>query len=43
MLRTLFTSSSGLRGHQELLDVIGNNLANVNTTGFNLHFSSHVK
>lgn len=34
MLRSLFTSSSGLRGHQQYLDVVGNNLANVNTTGF---------
>lgn len=34
MIRTLYTSSSGLRGHQRYLDVVGNNLANVNTTGF---------
>lgn len=34
MLRTLFTSSAGLRGHQSLLDVVGNNLANANTTAF---------
>lgn len=34
MLRSLFTASSGLRGHQQYLDVVGNNLANVNTTGF---------
>lgn len=34
MIRSLFTSSSGLRGHQQQLDVVGNNLANVNTHGF---------
>lgn len=34
MLRSLFTASSGLRAHQQFLDVVGNNLANVNTTGF---------
>lgn len=34
MIRSLFSSSSGLRAHQELLDVIGNNLANANTTGY---------
>ena len=34
MIRSLFTSSSGLRGHQQYLDTVGNNLANVNTYGF---------
>jgi flagellar hook protein FlgE len=34
MIRSLFTSSSGLQAHQRFLDVVGNNLANVNTTGF---------
>ncbi|MDA1014522.1 MAG: flagellar hook-basal body complex protein [Planctomycetota bacterium] len=34
MIRSLFTSASGLRGHQTQLDVVGNNLANVNTHGF---------
>lgn len=34
MIRSLFSSASGLRGHQQLLDVVGNNLANANTTGF---------
>ena len=33
-IRSLFTSSSGLRGHQQYLDTVGNNLANVNTHGF---------
>jgi flagellar hook protein FlgE len=28
------TAVSGLKVHQEMLDVVGNNLANVNTTGF---------
>ncbi len=30
----LFTGLSGLRSHQRFMDVIGNNLANVNTPGF---------
>lgn len=34
MLRTLYSSSSGLNAHQKYLDVVGNNLANVNTQGF---------
>ena len=34
MLRSLFAAASSLRNHQTALDVIGNNLANVNTTGF---------
>jgi len=34
MLRSLFTGISGLRNHQTLLDVIGNNISNVNTVGF---------
>ncbi len=34
MIRNLFTATSGLQGHQTLLDVVGNNLANVNTTAF---------
>lgn len=34
MLRSLFAGISGLRVHQEMLDVTGNNIANVNTTGF---------
>ena len=28
------TGVSGLRAHQRLLDVVGHNIANVNTTGF---------
>lgn len=34
MLRSMFTGISGLRTHQQMMDVTGNNIANVNTTGF---------
>ena len=34
MLRSLFSGISGLRAHQAMLDVTGNNIANVNTVGF---------
>lgn len=34
MLRSLFTGVSGVKAHQTKLDVVGNNIANVNTTGF---------
>ena len=34
MLRSLFTGITGLRAHQTMLDVTGNNIANVNTTAF---------
>ncbi|MBS4021285.1 MAG: flagellar hook protein FlgE [Dethiobacter sp.] len=34
MQRSLFTAISGLNNHQTKLDVIGNNIANVNTTAF---------
>jgi flagellar hook protein FlgE len=34
MLRSMFSAISGLRGHQVMMDVIGNNIANVNTVGF---------
>jgi flagellar hook protein FlgE len=34
MLRSLYSGISGLRSHQAMLDVTGNNIANVNTTGF---------
>src|SRR5664279_3733956 len=33
MLRSLFSGISGLRAHQTMLDVTGNNIANVNTVG----------
>ena len=34
MMRSLFSGVSGLRVHQARMDVIGNNIANVNTIGF---------
>ncbi|KTR38886.1 flagellar hook protein [Curtobacterium oceanosedimentum] len=34
MLRSLYSGISGLRSHQQMLDVTGNNIANVNTVGF---------
>lgn len=33
-LRSLFAGVSGLRNHQVMMDVIGNNISNVNTIGF---------
>src|SRR3954471_13615516 len=34
MLRSLFSAISGLKAHQTKMDVVGNNIANVNTVGF---------
>jgi len=34
VLRSLFSGITGLRQHQTLMDVVGNNIANVNTTGY---------
>lgn len=34
MMRSLFSAVSGLKNHQTRMDVIGDNIANVNTTGF---------
>ncbi|QTX31661.1 flagellar hook-basal body complex protein [Aminithiophilus ramosus] len=34
MLRSLMSGVTGVRSHQTYLDVVGNNVANVNTTGF---------
>ena len=34
MMRSLWTAGTGMRAQQTNLDVISNNLANVNTTGF---------
>lgn len=34
MMRSMFTGVSGLVSHQQKMDVIGNNLANVNTVGY---------
>jgi len=33
-IRALFSGVSGIRGHQTMMDVIGNNIANINTIGF---------
>ena len=33
-MRSLFSGVSGLKNHQTRMDVIGNNISNVNTTGF---------
>ena len=34
MLRSLFSGISGLKAHQQMMDVVSNNIANVNTIGF---------
>ena len=34
MLRSMFTAVSALRNHQTYMNVVGNNIANVNTTAF---------
>ncbi|PIQ09858.1 MAG: flagellar biosynthesis protein FlgE [Ignavibacteriales bacterium CG18_big_fil_WC_8_21_14_2_50_31_20] len=34
LLNSLFSGVSGLRNHQAMMDVIGNNIANVNTIGY---------
>src|SRR6056297_4038093 len=34
MLRSLMSGVSGVKGHQTLLDVVGDNISNANTTGF---------
>ena len=34
MLRSLYSAVSGLKTHQTRMDVIGNNIANVNTPGY---------
>lgn len=34
LIQSLSTGITGLKGHQERLDVIGNNIANVNTIGY---------
>jgi flagellar hook protein FlgE len=33
MMRSMFAGVSGLRSHQTTMDVVGNNIANVNTAG----------
>lgn len=34
MMRSMFSAISGLRNHMSYMDVVGNNIANVNTTAF---------
>ena len=34
MMRSLYSGISGLKVHQVQMDVIGNNIANINTVGF---------
>ena len=34
MMRSMYSGVAGLRNHQIRMDAIGNNIANVNTTGF---------
>ena len=34
MMRSMYAGVSGLQNHQTRMDVIGNNISNVNTTGF---------
>lgn len=34
MVKSLFTGVTGLKAHQQRMDMIGNNIANVNTVGF---------
>ncbi|MGN1119445.1 MAG: flagellar hook-basal body complex protein, partial [Oscillospiraceae bacterium] len=34
MVKSLYSGVSGLKTHQQRMDVIGNNIANVNTTGY---------
>ncbi|TZE83350.1 flagellar hook protein FlgE [Calorimonas adulescens] len=34
MMRSMFSAISGLKAHQAMMDVIGNNIANVNTPGY---------
>ena len=40
MIRSLSTAVTGLGSHQQKMDVVGNNIANVNTTAFN---ASHAR
>lgn len=34
MIRSMYTAVAGLRSHQTMMDVVGDNIANVNTAGF---------
>jgi flagellar basal body rod protein FlgG len=35
MIKSMFSAVTGLRSHQTMMDVIGNNIANVNTAALN--------
>lgn len=37
MLRSMYSGIAGLKGFQTQLDVVGNNIANVNTSGYKNH------
>nr|WP_019907692.1 flagellar basal body protein [Thermoanaerobacter indiensis] len=39
MLRSMYSAVSGLKAHQARMDVIGNNIANVNTVGYKAEIS----
>jgi len=46
MLRALYSGVSGLINHQMKMDVLGNNIANVNTVGYKggrINFPSALK
>ena len=34
MVRSMYSGVAGMKSHQQRMDVIGNNIANVNTYGF---------
>ena len=34
MIRSLFSGVAGLKSNQTRMDVVGNNISNINTTGF---------
>ena len=34
MMRSMFAGVSGLRSHQQMMDVVGNNISNINTPGY---------
>src|SRR6056297_667779 len=34
MMRSMYSSVSGLKVHQQMMDVIGNNISNINTIGY---------
>ena len=40
MMRSLYSGVAGLKTHQTRMDVIGNNIANVNTTAYKSKITS---